>query len=128
MNNLNQMYELCSDHMHGYVMVETTNGTMQDGIITGIDEQNVYMAVPMNQREESSQDRSDEQQLRQYPGYGYGYGYGHPGYNHYGGYPGYGYGGYPGYNYGYGQGGRSPFKRLILPLAAITALSVLPWY
>lgn len=45
-----------------------------------------------------------------YPGYGYGYGYGFPYY------------GYPFY------GPRRRFRRLVLPLFALTALSLLPYY
>ncbi|WP_338112630.1 hypothetical protein [Paenibacillus dendritiformis] len=57
---------------------------------------------------------------RAYVPYGY-FGGGYPGY-----YPGYYYGGYyPGY---YPYGYYRPFNRLILPLVALTALALLPYY
>ncbi|MFD1037706.1 hypothetical protein ACFQ3N_04650 [Virgibacillus byunsanensis] len=92
--------------MHSYVLAETTDGTQVDGIITGLDDENVYLAVPTDQYE--------QQQMQPYPGQNYQrqFGYGFGGY------------GYPGY--GYGRPHR--FRRLILPLVALTALSALPWY
>ncbi|MDC3417219.1 hypothetical protein [Aquibacillus salsiterrae] len=102
-HNHHHMYELCKKHIHRYVLVELTDGMKVDGIITGIDNENVYLAVP-NLR--------NEQTDRVYPGYGYPW-YGYPGY----GYP-------PGF--GYGPGGA--FRRLVLPLTALVALSALPWY
>ncbi|HLR61715.1 MAG TPA: hypothetical protein VK097_04660 [Lentibacillus sp.] len=120
--NHQHMYELCKQHMHSYVLAEMTDGTQVDGIITGLDDEYVYMAVPLGS------DNHDSHMPAHYEspdwsrgpfGFG-GFGYGYPGY----GYPGYGYGvgGYPGY------GRPRRFRRLILPLAALTALSVLPWY
>ncbi len=110
------MYDLCNTHMHAYVLVETVEGHQIDGIITGVDEDQVYLAVPDGGMSSHGEDMSRED--RQF-GFGGGYGGFYPGY----GYPGYGpgYGYYPGYP-------RRPFRRLILPLAALTALSVLPWY
>lgn len=110
MNNkiYNDIYELCKKHMHAYVLAETTDGSVIDGIITGLDDDYVYFAVPI--------DNTDNYD-RQF-GYGYGGGYGY-------GYPGYGYGYGPGYGYGYP---RRRFQRLVLPLAAIATLSLLPWY
>nr|WP_226037713.1 hypothetical protein [Aquibacillus saliphilus] len=96
------MYDLCQKHIHSYVVVDTVDGTQIDGIITGVDEEYVYMAVPIDHS------RSNE---RIFPVPGYGYGYGFPGY------------GYPGYVPPVGR-----FRRLVLPLAALTALSLLPWY
>lgn len=108
----NQQYELCKQHMHSYVLAETTDGSKFDGIITGLDHEYVYFAVPIDSNQSlpfaRSSEPSDERQFG-YPYYG---GYGYPGY------------GYPGY--GYGPGRR--FRRLVLPLAALTAISLLPWY
>ena len=114
MNNDNkQMYELCKKHMHSYVLAEMTDGTSVDGIITGLDDEYVYLAVPNDSNTQESQHMNDGgHDYRQF-------GYGYPGY-------GYGFGG-PGYGYGYGFG-RPRFRRLILPLAALTALTLLPWY
>ncbi|RYG72584.1 hypothetical protein EU245_09615 [Lentibacillus lipolyticus] len=114
-NNHQHMYELCKNHMHAYVLVEVNDGTQVDGIITGLDDEYVYMAVPLGQ------EQGYDNNWRPNGFGGFGYGYGPSGY----GYPGYGYGGYPGYGYGYRP---RRFRRLILPLAALTALSVLPWY
>jgi|SRR5699024_8714416 len=101
----NSMYELCKDHMHAYVLAEMVDGTAIDGIITGLDEENVYFAVPIDYSEESFQ--PTDSSYRQFGGwYGPGPGFGYPGY------------GYP----------RRRFRRLILPLTALAALSILPWY
>lgn len=111
----NHIYDLCEDHMHAYVLAETVDGGKVDGIITGIDEKHVYLAVPIeNELEASEQYREPSE--RQYGGWhggGYGGGYG---------YPNYGYG----QNYGYQP--RPRFNRLILPLTALAAISLLPWY
>lgn len=113
------LYELCKKHMHAYVLAEMTDGTKVDGIITGLDEEYVYFAIPINGFETTSQGAGDHP--RQFGGHGYGGGYGPSGGY---GYPGYGYQGYGGY--GGHQGGR--FQRLVLPLTALAALSLLPWY
>ncbi|SHG23002.1 hypothetical protein [Ornithinibacillus halophilus] len=143
-----EMYELCKTHMHSYVLAELTDGSQFDGIVTGLDDENVYFAVPtevpegvpsqgqmpvqqgvtgqmsLPQQGQPMQYPVQQGQPMQMPGnqqmpmfdqgqrvFGWGY-------------PGYGYG-YPGYGYGYG---RPRFRRLVLPLAALAALSVLPWY
>lgn len=108
---INSKYELCKNHMHAYVLAEMVDGTTIDGIITGLDNENVYFAVPIDFTNQSSQPINSS--YRQFGG-GYGPGYGSPGY---------GYGGYPGYG-----NPRRRFDRLILPLTALVALSILPWY
>jgi len=110
-NDIN-IYDICKEHMHAYVLAEMTDGTQINGIITGLDEENVYFAIPGGYAEGHE---------RQYGAYGYGYGQPGFGYGGYGGHGGYG----PGFGYGGpGQG----FRRLVLPLAAIAAISLLPWY
>lgn len=104
-NDYQHIYDLCKKHMHAYVLAEMVDGSKLDGIITGLDDEYVYFAVPIDQNDHSPD----------YPS---------PDYHRQFGYPGYGYG-YPGYGYGYPP---RRFRRLILPLAALTALSVLPWY
>ncbi|WP_405196558.1 hypothetical protein [Virgibacillus necropolis] len=94
------IYDLCKKHMHAYVLAETSDGKKHDGIITGLDDEYVYIAVP-NDQPNHKPSRDEERQ------FGYGY---------------------PGYGYGYGYGRPRRFNRLILPLAALTALSILPWY
>ncbi|MBP1969028.1 hypothetical protein J2Z83_001131 [Virgibacillus natechei] len=115
-HDYHHIYELCKSHMHSYVLVETVDGSKIDGIVTGLDDEYVYIAVPLGGSEATQP--NPHQHMDRQSGYGYGYpGYGSPGY----GYPGYGppgYGAYP----------PRRFQRLILPLAALTALSVLPWY
>lgn len=111
-DHYHHIYDLCKKHMHAYVLVEMKDGTKMDGIITGLDEENAYFAVPMSEGEMDGTVNSQVGMGRQFGG-GYGYG---------GGYPPYGYHGH----YGYYPPRR--FRRLVLPLAALTALSVLPWY
>lgn len=116
----NHVYDLCEEHMHAYVLAEMIDGTKVDGIITGVDDEHVYFAVPMGDENESrSSENKVENNERQFGGWQGGYG---------GGY-GYGNQGYPGYGYGYSNYGYRPrFRRLILPLTALAALSLLPWY
>ncbi|CDQ40657.1 MULTISPECIES: hypothetical protein [Virgibacillus] len=99
-----QIYDVCKDHMHAYVLIELVDGSSVDGIITGLDNESVYLAVPLEPHEQLQGGGSHHRQ----------FGYGYPGY------------GGPGYGYGYGPGPR--FRRLILPLTALAALSILPWY
>lgn len=110
--NHKKIYDTCKNHMHAYVLIEMNDGQKYDGIITGLDEQHVYLAVPVGDM------RSDERNFNYGSSYGGSYYGGGPGYGGYGG----------GYPY---QGGYFPprrFERLVLPLAALTALSLLPWY
>ena len=95
--------------MHSYVLAELEDGSNFDGIITGLDEEYVYFAVPID-NDTNSQMMPYMNDQRQFGWYGFGY----PGF----GFPGYGFYGSP----------RRRFRRLVLPLAALTALSVLPWY
>lgn len=111
--NHKQIYDTCKNHMHAYVLIETTDGKKYDGIITGLDDQHVYLAVPLGD------ERGEERKI--------GSSYGGP---YYGGSPGYGgsYGGPFGGSY---HGGYYPprrFGRFVLPLTALAALSLLPWY
>lgn len=109
----NDIYETCKDHMHAYVLLEMNDGSKLDGIITGVDAEHVYVAVPIGEEQ-------FEQSNRQF-GYGpQGYGYGQQGYGY--GNQGYGYG-----HHGYGNP-RPRFERVVLPLTFLAALSILPWY
>lgn len=113
MHTKTEMAEMCKKHMNKYVLVHTTDGLQYDGIVESIDDEYVYLAVPVGNTD------LIPPQTRVFPGY-YGYG-GYP-YGP-GAYGGYSYG-YPGYGYGYG--GR--FRRLALPLAALAAISLLPYF
>jgi|SRR5699024_1575411 len=119
--NHRNIYDLCEEHMHAYVLLEMKDGSQADGIITGIDHENVYVAVPI-EVERPQHMRSSNDQERQF-GYGGFGGYG-GGYGGYGGYPHGGYGGHHGHHYGRPR----RFNRLVLPLAALAAVSLLPWY
>ncbi|GAA0447598.1 hypothetical protein JUJ52_17070 [Virgibacillus sp. AGTR] len=100
-NNYQHIYDVCKDHMHAYVLIELADGSSIDGIITGLDQESVYIAVPLEGHEQQNM-----MSQHQAPSHQRQFGYGYPGY------------GYP----------PPRFRRLILPLAAIAALSILPWY
>lgn len=113
------MYDLCMNHMHRYVLVQTTDQQMFDGIVEHVDENNLYLAVPIGGEMEREEERGDERLIG---GAGFGFpGYGFPGY----GFPGYG---FPGHWHPYHPWPRRRFRRLVLPLAALTALTLLPYY
>jgi hypothetical protein len=118
----NHMYDVCRSHMHRYVLVQTTDQQSFDGIVENVDETNLYLAVPIG----DGMEREEGNDERLIGGVGYGAGYGYPGY----GFPGYGFPGYgyPGYGYPYYPRPRRRFRRLVLPLAALTALTLLPYY
>ncbi|WP_420901933.1 hypothetical protein [Paenibacillus dendritiformis] len=111
------MYELCLKHMHRYVKVTTYDGCCYHGIVEHVDDEYLYLAVPAGQwMHYGGAAASMDHAFVPYGFYG-----GYPG-----SYPGYYYGGfYPGY---YPFGYYRPFNRLILPLAALTALALLPYY
>jgi len=116
-----EMYEKCKQHMHSYVLIETKDGLRTDGIITGLDEENVYVAVPITgqmQTEQINPNYTSEQLYRNpYSRYRPPYGHGRYGqYDRYGRYDGYGY------------GPQQRFRRLVLPLAFLATVSLLPWY
>ncbi|GAB4073948.1 hypothetical protein GCM10028778_14510 [Barrientosiimonas marina] len=47
-NHYQHTYDMCKQHMHSYVLAEMNDGTQVDGIITGLDGECVYMAVPIS--------------------------------------------------------------------------------
>jgi hypothetical protein len=103
------LYDKCKSHMNKYVLAETTDGQKFDGIIVDVDAEQVILAVPI----------TGEEMMYGYDGmmmdsrvYGYPYGFN----------PGFGF--YPPF-YGFP---RRRFRRLALPLAALTAISLLPWF
>ncbi|NGP44555.1 hypothetical protein G4V62_06130 [Bacillaceae bacterium SIJ1] len=116
MDNTQKMYQKCQKRVNQMVQVQTKCGKTFEGVIMQVDEMNVYMDMPLMEREGSEYEEHDERR----PPYGYG-----PGYGGYG--PGYGYGGYAPYGPPYGYGGYG-IGRLILPLAALTAVSTLPYF
>ncbi|GAK39632.1 hypothetical protein PUW24_01070 [Paenibacillus urinalis] len=103
--------KMCSDHLYRYVSVWMEDGTVHDGIVESVDEENVYLAVPMT---------CDTYQ--QAPAHGmHAYCGCMPS-------PCGDYRGFFPYGGGYGYGRRRRFNRLILPLFALTAISLLPYY
>lgn len=143
-----KMYELCKEHIGQYVSVKMTNHEEITGYIEDVDEENVYMLVPVYDDDMYSYRDMDERRPPSYggsPGYGGGHGgrpgrprrpwWGYPGYG--GGYPGYGYPWYgpwyggpwyggPWYGGGYYGRPRPGYQRLALPLAGLAALAALP--
>lgn len=96
-----EKHEICIKHMHRYVSVTMDNGAVFDGIVEHVDDDHLYLAVPIGGMEHA--------QMRAFLPYGYP--------SPYYGYP------YPGYGFG-----RRRFARQILPLAGLLALSLLPYY
>src|SRR5690625_853565 len=47
------IYDACKRHMHSYVLIETTDGFKTDGILTGLDEKNVDLAVPVGEHKKN---------------------------------------------------------------------------
>jgi hypothetical protein len=132
--NTQEMKKLCENHKHRYVLVTTKDGRQFDAIIESVDNENVSFAVPMGGEMHTGAPHGDQ---------GFGYGYEgdfaedyeggqtrqfFPGYQTYG-FPYTPYPPFPPYSY-YPPFYYRPrrFQRLILPLAALTALSVLPYF
>ncbi|MGO4887499.1 hypothetical protein ACJ2A9_07075 [Anaerobacillus sp. MEB173] len=107
--NKTEMHELCKNHLHRYVLVRTYDNHEYDGIIENVDNDNLYLAVPVGGMDRGENLDNEERFFG--PGW-------------YGGFPYYGspYYGYPFYP--------RPvrFRSLVLPLAALTALALLPYY
>ncbi|MFC0524792.1 hypothetical protein ACFFGV_14535 [Pontibacillus salicampi] len=108
--NYPHMYSLCNKHMKQYVLAELADGQYVDGIITGLDGEYVYIAVPQNVEGTSSMAAPPHHQvkanisLRQpYQRQG-----NQAAYNTY----------------------QPPkrFQRYILPLGALLGINPLPWY
>lgn len=121
MHHKHHMHSLCQQYLHQNVMIQTNDNQSYQGMIEGVDDDYVYLVVPMDDMSGGMHYRSEDQRFIGGPGVGFGgvpggwYG---PGYGWYG--PGYGYWGYP--------RPRPGFRRLVLPLAALTAVSLLPFF
>ncbi len=109
---------LCKKHMHRYVCVWTRDGGIHDGIVEHVDDENLYLAVPVGGENANMPYESTNMAPGMHGGCGCGCGGGMRAF----GYPGFGFGGYP---YGYG---RRRFQQLVLPLYVLTAISLLPYY
>ncbi|WP_409340411.1 hypothetical protein [Paenibacillus sp. MBLB4367] len=100
-----ERYHTCNRYMNRRVSVITVDGRRHEGVIVGVDEQNVYLdtsEAPGYRAETLSTKRKKARTS----GFGYGYGYDN----------GYGYGN--GYGNGFGFGGA------ILPLALFSLLAI----
>lgn len=94
------IYSLCQQNMNQYVLVQTIEGHKIDGIISGVDQHYIYLDIPIR-------DGQIQADMRYGPGFGFGF----PGFY-----------GYPGFGFGYPFWG---WRRLVLPLTALVALSAL---
>ncbi|OBR63101.1 hypothetical protein A7K91_23650 [Paenibacillus oryzae] len=61
--------EMCQQHMHRYVLVQTADGMCFDGIVEHVDDEVLCIAVPFGQGE------GDPRAFIPFGGYPYGYGY-----------------------------------------------------
>ncbi|PYZ94100.1 hypothetical protein CR194_00730 [Salipaludibacillus keqinensis] len=124
--NKQEMKKHCEEHMHRYVLVTTKDQQQFDAILESVDDENVSFAVPLggHMMQETMMPTSTN------GGFGYGYNnefeqrqfnpyYGYQPYSYYPPYP-----LYPPYPYYRPR----RFQRLVLPLAALVALSTLPYF
>ncbi|GAA0364445.1 hypothetical protein [Bacillus horti] len=112
--------QVCITYVHHYVRIKIHDGKTYEGMIEHVDDQNVHMIAPdMNPRVSQDFEMSNITQVNDSGQYERQF---YPGY-----YP-YGYGPY-GYGYGYGYGPFYPgYRRFVLPLAALSALTLLPFF
>ncbi|GIO34159.1 MULTISPECIES: hypothetical protein [Paenibacillus] len=113
--------EICKKHMYRYVRATMADGSVHDGFIEHVDEERLYLAVPVGHENMPYHHgyaspyaggwdpcfRPEEDVRAFYPFVPYGYGFG-----------------YPFFGFPYGR----RFNRFILPLAGLTALSLLPFF
>ncbi|SFE26318.1 hypothetical protein SAMN05192532_10121 [Alteribacillus iranensis] len=119
--NKMHMHHLCKQHVGKYVAVQTVNQEQIHGFVEDVDDDHVYMVVPDNNYPTgpsnpmhpmtSPHGNMTDDSTKPYPHNRQYYGY---------------YGGYPGW--GYGPAPYSGFRRLVLPLTALVALSTLPYF
>jgi len=137
--------QICHHHMHRYVRVVIVDGRSFDGFVDNVDDNHLHLAVPVGHEmycdHMENAGISNENMApvggcgcnthHQPSPYGTQQGYGNPSFGS-GGYPGVDVRAFvPGYyphGFGYNPYGRRRFNRLLLPLVALTAISVLPFY
>lgn len=73
--------DFCNSYMNHFVNMQTTDGMQHEGIIEGVDQENMYMLVP------DGDTREDDEEIDERFGYGYGGFWGFPGYGYPYGYP-----------------------------------------
>ncbi|MEC0243047.1 hypothetical protein P4H66_24870 [Paenibacillus dokdonensis] len=134
--------EVCKKHMYRYVRATMSDGSTHDGFVEHVDEEQVYLAVPVGHESMPYHHESMPYHHESMP-YHHGnmpYHHGNVSPYHHGGCwdPCYRYAAqdtrafFPyGYGFGFPYGGfpyRRRFNRLVLPLVGLTALSLLPFY
>jgi hypothetical protein len=115
---------LCQKHMYRYVRVWVKDGTMYDGIVEHVDNEKLYLAVPRDEMENANVNvnaNANANANLPYPPNNCGCG-GSRAFWGYAFYP-----PYPAFGYGFPYG-RRRFNRLVLPLAALAAIGLLPYY
>lgn len=113
MNHKQHMYSLCQQYKHKPVQIQTADQQVFHGIIEEVDDDNVYLIIPEGQS--GWMGMAMDQNMRQF------------GYNPYSPYSSYPFSPYS-YSYSYYPYYPSPFRRVILPLAALAAISLLPYF
>ncbi|QDI92791.1 hypothetical protein EPH95_17790 [Salicibibacter halophilus] len=100
-----QMYQHCLQHMGRHVKADMADQQTFYGFVENVDVENVYLIVleSDNGYDDYYGGHGHHHDQRVFGGFGYGY---------------------PGYGYGYGRP-RFRWNRLALPLAALTAISLL---
>ncbi|MDQ0299880.1 hypothetical protein J2S78_002300 [Salibacterium salarium] len=116
-----QMHHLCKQHIGHLVTVQMNNNEQLQGFIEDVDDNNVYMMVPENSNNNNNNGMVQGAQMNNMLTKGCGCQSGMNNRQFFGGYG--GYGGYPGG--GYYPRPRPRYRRLVLPLAALVALSTL---
>ncbi|UTR14207.1 hypothetical protein MM221_16785 [Salipaludibacillus sp. LMS25] len=140
--NIQEIKKHCEHHLHRYVLVTTTDGRQYDGIVESVNDDHISLAVPISGESMMPEGPSFHEGMAQ--GFGYGAGAGYEDNMHRQFAPGYGPGPYPPYGPPFGPPGYGPyppygpgpfppyrprrFQRLILPLAALTALATIPYF
>ncbi|WP_248926669.1 hypothetical protein [Paenibacillus hamazuiensis] len=107
-----EVVAFCRRHMHKYVVISMTDGSMYDGIVEHVDEERLYLAVPIGDIAEIEARAFDPFGFP--PAFPYTSPYSHP-YSYPFPYT------YP-YMFGYHPDPR--FRRLVLPIAGVFSLSV----
>ncbi|AXF57982.1 hypothetical protein DT065_12535 [Salicibibacter kimchii] len=67
------MYDLCQRYHYHLVQCEGTDGQVYDGIIDSVDDEGVYLLIPVGDMEREDQDDMNRQFGYGYPGFGFGY-------------------------------------------------------
>ena len=111
------MYSLCNKHMNQYILAQLADGEHVDGIITGVDGDYLYLAIPTSAEQQNTFEpnspayppySSSPSSFRQYENANINGRYEHSS------------------NQSYQPPQR--FQRLILPLSVLVTVNALPWY